>query len=91
MELTEEFSGPWGLSHHEGIKFGEDEVAKLVGPLVMDSEIVGSISFDEVCQKVVKRTPKTKKKKFVLDFLKKEEFLPSYFNILQPRCRKIST
>lgn len=49
MELTKEFSGPWDLSHHEGIKVGEDEVVKLVGPLVMDSEIVGSISFDEVC------------------------------------------
>ncbi|KAI5434689.1 hypothetical protein KIW84_021493 [Lathyrus oleraceus] len=53
VELTEEFSGPWGLSYHEGIKFGEDKVAKLVGPLVMDSEIVGSISFDEVIESKV--------------------------------------
>lgn len=82
VKLTKDFCGPWTLAYNEDNKVEESHTIKSVRPLVMDIEKLGPIIFDDACQKVIIRKPKTKKKRVVLDILKKEDFHPSYYSIL---------
>lgn len=63
-------------------------IVKNVGPLVVGTENQGLIRFEEACLKVLIRNPKMKKKRVVLDLLKKEYIRPSYLTIPQPRSNK---